>query len=127
MQRQGIFKEMWQVKWSAGVATALFLYMLTNIIVTACQMNYMKSVADFFSIMLPFLMIMGPMLIGIVINWIGAIKKKRPLLMVAGISYCLNGMFGLVFLIYNIAPAILAFVGFYKLGKKPSIKPPRLT
>ena len=60
------------------------------------------------------------------INWIGTLRKLRPLLFIAGTFYVLNALFGLALLLYSAAPAILVFRAFYKLGKKQLPKAPRL-
>ena len=68
----------------------------------------------------------SPMLIGAILNWIGALARKRPLLLVAGLMYLVNGMLDLMFLLYCIIPAVMAFVAFYQMNRTPRLKPPRL-
>lgn len=74
------------------------------------------------------LMISSPMLIGVVLNWTGLIMRNRPLVLVAGIFYCLIAIFDLMFLMYGLIPAVLAFYAFYRMGKPttPTLRPPRL-
>ena len=73
------------------------------------------------------LMISSPMLIGVVLNWAGLIMRNRPLVLVAGIFYCLIAIFDLMFLLYGLIPAVLAFYAFYRMGKPaaPTLRPPR--
>ena len=49
-----------------------------------------------------------------------------PLLLVAGLMYLVNGMLDLMFLLYCIIPAVMAFVAFYQMNRTPRLKPPRL-
>ena len=124
MQRQSMFEGNWELKWSAGVTTALVAFMLISCV--GGMWDYRDEVGGIAQMILGIAFLMSPMLIGLVLNWIGTVRKNRPLLVIAGTFYVLNGLFDLAFLLYNAAPAILVFRAFYKLGKKQLPKAPRL-
>lgn len=124
MQRQSMFEGNWELKWSAGVTTALVVFMLISCV--GGMWDYRDEVGGIAQMILGIAFLMSPMLIGLVLNWIGTVRKNRPLLFIAGTFYVLNGLFDLAFLLYNAAPAILVFRAFYKLGKKQLPKAPRL-
>lgn len=124
MQRQSMFEGNWELKWSAGVTTALVAFMLISCV--GGMWDYRDEVGGIAQMILGIAFLMSPMLIGLVLNWIGTMRKNRPLLFIAGTFYVLNGLFDLAFLLYNAVPAILVFRAFYKLGKKQLPKAPRL-
>lgn len=124
MQRQSMFEGNWELKWSAGVTTALVAFMLISCV--GGMWDYREEVGGIAQMILGIAFLMSPMLIGLVLNWIGTVRKNRPLLFIAGTFYVLNGLFDLAFLLYNAVPAILVFRAFYKLGKKQLPKAPRL-
>ncbi|HIU46422.1 MAG TPA: hypothetical protein IAC59_04115 [Candidatus Fimadaptatus faecigallinarum] len=124
MQRQSMFEGNWELKWSAGVTTALVAFMLISCV--GGMWDYRDEVGGIAQMILGIAFLMSPMLIGLVLNWIGTVRKNRPLLFIAGTFYVLNGLFDLAFLLYNAVPAILVFRAFYKLGKKQLPKAPRL-
>lgn len=124
MQGRSMFEGNWELKWSAGVATALVAFMLISCI--GGMWEYRDEVGGLGVMVGMILFMMSPMLIGLVLNWIGTLRKLRPLLFIAGTFYVLNALFGLALLLYSAAPAILAFRAFYKLGKKQLPKAPRL-
>lgn len=123
MQRQSMFQGNWELNWSAGVTTVMAVFMLVSCI--SGLWEYREMAGGTAQMILSVLFMMSPMLIGLVLNLIGTIRRIRPLLFIAGTFYVLSVMFGLVMLLYNVAPAILAFRAFYKMGKR-SAKPPRL-
>lgn len=123
MQRQSMFEGNWELKWSAGVTTALVAFMLISCV--GGMWDYREEVGGIAQMILGIAFLMSPMLIGLVLNWIGTVRKNRPLLFIAGTFYVLNGLFDLAFLLYNAVPAILVFRAFYKLGKKQLPKAPR--
>ena len=124
MQRQSMFEGNWELKWSAGVTTALVAFMLISCV--GGMWDYRDEVGGIAQMILGIAFLMSPMLIGLVLNWIGTVRKNLPLLFIAGTFYVLNGLFDLAFLLYNAVPAILVFRAFYKLGKKQLPKAPRL-
>ena len=124
MQRQSMFEGNWELKWSAGVTTALVAFMLISCV--GGMWDYRDEVGGIAQMILGIAFLMSPMLIGLVLNWIGTVRKNRPLVFIAGTFYVLNGLFDLAFLLYNAVPAILVFRAFYKLGKKQLPKAPRL-
>lgn len=124
MQRQSLFEGNWELKWSAGVTTALAAFMLISCV--GGLWEYRDEAGGTWPMIASILMLMSPMLIGLVLNWIGTVRKIRPLLFIAGTFYILNALFGLAFLLYVLAPTILVFRAFYKLGKKQLPKAPRL-
>ena len=109
MQRQSMFEGNWELKWSAGVTTALVAFMLISCV--GGMWDYRDEVGGIAQMILGIAFLMSPMLIG---------------LFIAGTFYVLNGLFDLAFLLYNAVPAILVFRAFYKLGKKQLPKAPRL-
>ena len=124
MQGQSMVEGNWELKWGAGVTAALVAFMLISCV--GGMWDYRDEVGGIAQMILGIAFLMSPMLIGLVLNWIGTVRKNRPLLFIAGTFYVLNGLFDLAFLLYNAAPAILVFRAFYKLGKKQLPKAPRL-
>lgn len=137
MQRRGLVKSQWAPKASAITGTVLYFFIVGVFVYTIYEYMQMEeflltlpegtSVSDVWPEMIAgTLTVSSPMLIGIVLNWIGALKKNRPLLIVAAVFYMLNMPLHFAFLICCMPPMILAIVAFYQLGKAPSLRQPRL-
>ena len=96
MQRQSMFQGNWELNWSAGVTTVMAVFMLVSCI--SGLWEYREMAGGTAQMILSVLFMMSPMLIGLVLNLIGTIRRIRPLLFIAGTFYVLSVMFGLVML-----------------------------
>ena len=139
MQQDKLFKRGWMVIGSAIVGTIMCLMMIGVFIYTIYVYinsgeinNYIEEGTDMAGIwremILGTLLVNSPMMIGVILNWIGAVRKMLPLILIAGIFYLLSVIFGTMFLLCSIFPAVMCFIAFYQMGhpQKPTIRPPRL-
>ena len=139
MQQDKIFKRGWMGIGSAVVGTIMCLMMIGVFIYTIYVYinsgeinNYIEegtNMADIWrEMILGTILVNSPMAIGAILNWIGAIRKMRPLILIAGIFYLLSIIFGTMFLLCAIFPSIMCFIAFYQMGhpQTPTIRPPRL-
>lgn len=137
MQRNGMTKRHWSLIGSAITGTVICIIVIGAFIYSVFQYMETEEMLEQFAsgvsradvwaeMILGTLITTSPMLIGAILNWIGALARKRPLLLVAGLMYLVNGMLDLMFLLYCIIPAVMAFVAFYQMNRTPRLKPPRL-
>lgn len=139
MQDNRLFKRGWMAMGSAIVGTIMCLMMIGVFVYTIYVYvssgevnNYLEEGTDMAAfwreMVMGTLLVNSPMMIAAVLNWIGAIRKMRPLMIIAGIFYLLSIIFGTMFLLCSIFPAVMCFVASYQMAhpKKPTIRPPRL-
>lgn len=137
MQRKGITKRHWSLIGSAITGTVICIMLIGAFLYSIAQYMETSEMTEQFAagvskssvwteMILGTLLMTSPMLMGTVLNWIGALMRKRPLLLVAGILYLLNGLADVTFLICCAIPAVLAFVAFAQANRTPTLKPPRL-
>ena len=138
MSSGGLFAGNWQLKGSAIIGS-IFIVMLLAMLVFVIKnmppeelgdaLNSLRqddpnaTENDLLLMMLATMaMLMSPMIIGNILNWIGSIKKRKPILIVAGIMYLLVIPMDPMFSPFAIIPAVLAFFAAHKLDKKPELR-----
>ena len=133
MNRGGLFSGNWQLKGSAIIGSIFIVMLLvTMVFVVRATPEALEEArrkdpdatesSVIMQMLLVMAMLMSPMIIGNILNWIASLKQMKPLLVIAGIMYLLVIPMEPMFSLFAIVPAVLAFIAAHKIGKKPELR-----